>query len=44
MEAKVAFWMLPTLPKYHLDTIQTTFDENNNYQRGYIGEDRKFHA
>ena len=47
MKAKIAFWMCygpQKLSKYHLDTIQTTFGENNNYQRGNIGKDRKFHA
>ena len=40
MEAKVVFWMCygpQKLSKYHLDTIQTTFGEKNNYWRGNIG-------
>ena len=47
MEAKVVFWMCygpQKLSKYLLDTIQTTFGEKNNYWRGNICKDRKFHA
>ena len=29
--------------KNPLDTIQTTFSENNNYYRGNMGENKKIH-
>ena len=44
MEAKVVFWIcygLKKSSKYHLDTTQTTFSENNNYLRGNISENKK---
>ena len=47
MEAKIVFYRChgpKKGSKYHLETVQTTFSENNNYLRGNIGEDKKFHC
>ena len=47
MEAKVVFWMChgpQKYSKYHLNILQTTFGENNNYYRGNNDKNRIFHA
>ena len=42
MKEKIGFWMCygpQKYSKYQQNKIQTSFGENNNYQRGNIGKD-----